>query len=1169
MRIGIIATTIVMIAVLAVITAIATAQLGVFDGEPDDASTRQRSEPTPDIPDLVAAAVAAQLPGDQAQPNNPPLGPSAELVGLITEPRGPVFTELGQRIRLDALGVYSDGTSRPLADDAKIVFTSSAPEFVSIDPDGLMVAAGNGGADITATYGGFTTQAPAVVFLPMQDIPPFDPELVHFADEDGSAVILNRIIVHTKNEYHHATSERIAARHNATVVADFANMDAFLVETETSTIEDLEAILNQLKDDPDVDEAFADGFILGAQGQTPETAKLSGRSLRAYGEVQLPAVWEILNSLPNSMYSHVNVGVIDTGMYSHECKYKPPGATNIMDILEHEYPSNKKSVDPLSPVLVHKKSCFDELDQIAHGTAVVSILAAANNSTSGPGGVGFNGILAGVVDLPYRIFFYRSSPTSLEKLEFWRHILDKRLGQFRTENERNQLQYSEFYAAMGNMDNSPIRVINVSANCKYGKKCEGFKKPVEKFARNNPKTLIVLSAGNEGDERGTWPDIPHNVMVVGGMNSASCYINPLSVFGGRHSQSNHGTDITIAAPYCVYTMVPANLAGCDAGYNVCFGTSFSAPLVSGTAALLFSIDSTLTGAGVKDILVGTGGSPFCPNASKGCTSNGARQLDAKKAVCETLMESGVLKEEVVKQAEALCLNRPTGTSATSAPNATTPRPLQTFPAGPVGGDYDHDNDGLIEVRTLDQLYAIHADADGDSFLDTPVKKVRWPAYLAAFPDALDNMGCPADGCIGYELAGHLDFDTNGNGKADAGDAYWNDGAGWGPLSWAATFDGNGYTIANLYIDRPDPGYVGLFASNVGIIRNVFLVGVDVTDSGAPFKNRQSGNRQYAIGSLVGYNDGIITDSAASGTVSGISLLGGLVGYNKGTITNSSASGTVSGHPTWGGRVGGLVADNNGPITNSAASSMVSGHNNVGGLVGHNSSIEGTITNSRASGTVSGSDRVGGLVGAGHAAISESKVNSTVTGNDYVGGLVGGNNADIGGSTASGTVSGNDYVGGLVGYNYVGHSITNSMASSTVSGNDRVGGLVGNNGSAISGSTASGTVSGNNYVGGLIGVNGSPISGSTASGTVSGNDYVGGLVGHNSNRIRGSAAEGDATGQFYVGGLVGLNDEYGWIVHCTASGDVAGVGDLGDLVGADESGGDITNCTAKGTVTTRR
>ena len=122
----------------------------------------------------------------------------------------------------------------------------------------------------------------------------------------------------------------------------------------------------------------------------------------------------------------------------------------------------------------------------------------------------------------------------------------------------------------------------------------------------------------------------------------------------------------------------------------------------------------------------------------------------------------------------------------------------------TSGDYDADNDGLIEIRNLAQLDAIRYDLDGDNRISSEDYE---DAYYSAFPDAIIGMGCPSDGCIGFELVTNLDFDTNGNGHPDAGDAYWNDAAGWEPIAsrsaakFTATFDGGSHTIANLYIDR--------------------------------------------------------------------------------------------------------------------------------------------------------------------------------------------------------------------------------------------------------------------------------------------------------------------------------------------------------------------------------
>ena len=156
-----------------------------------------------------------------------------------------------------------------------------------------------------------------------------------------------------------------------------------------------------------------------------------------------------------------------------------------------------------------------------------------------------------------------------------------------------------------------------------------------------------------------------------------------------------------------------------------------------------------------------------------------------------------------------------------------PRPVPT-----VRGDYDADDDGLIEVASLAQLDAIRYDRGGRGSPSSDNLVI----YYGAFPNALAGMGCPEAGCTGYELVVDLDFDTNGNGRADAGDSYWNDGAGWLPIDdYGSVFDGGGHTIANLYINREsyddygdDDGF-GLFgSSSVREISGVALTSVDVT-----------------------------------------------------------------------------------------------------------------------------------------------------------------------------------------------------------------------------------------------------------------------------------------------------------------------------------------------------
>ena len=269
-------------------------------------------------------------------------------------------------------------------------------------------------------------------------------------------------------------------------------------------------------------------------------------------------------------------------------------------------------------------------------------------------------------------------------------------------------------------------------------------------------------------------------------------------------------------------------------------------------------------------------------------------------------------------------------------------------------DYDTDDDGLIEIRALSQLDAVRHDLDGDG---EPAADGA-ASYRTAFPDAVERLGCGGiDGCTGYELAANLDFDTNGSGGADAGDAYWNGGVGWTPIglshndAFAATFDGNGRTIANLFINADTTGgvdYTGLFgvAGTSSVIRGVGLTDITVRAEGTD------------VGGLVGWNRGVVTGSYAAGRVVGDDFVGGLVGWNVGVIAASYATGRVTGDLTVGGLVG---ANFGGAVIASYATGRVAGRSGVGGLVGL--LFGGTVDASYATGRATGPGNVGGLVGS--------------------------------------------------------------------------------------------------------------------------------------------------------------------------------------------------------------
>jgi len=130
----------------------------------------------------------------------------------------------------------------------------------------------------------------------------------------------------------------------------------------------------------------------------------------------------------------------------------------------------------------------------------------------------------------------------------------------------------------------------------------------------------------------------------------------------------------------------------------------------------------------------------------------------------------------------------------------------------------------------------------------------------------------------------------------------------------------------------------------------------------------------SLGGLVGRNDGMIQSSSASGDAVGGTDCGGLVGSNiGGTVTQSHASGKVSVNSTVASGGGGLAGQSTGTISQSYATGTVTGGTAqiVGGLVGANyGAIQDTYANGAATNSGSGTG-AGGLAGLNFASIARS------------------------------------------------------------------------------------------------------------------------------------------------------------------------------------------------------
>ena len=525
---------------------------------------------------------------------------------------------------------------------------------------------------------------------------------------------------------------------------------------------------------------------------------------------------------------------------------------------------------------------------------------------------------------------------------------------------------------------------------------------------------------------------------------------------------------------------------------------------------------------------------------------------------------------------------------------------------PDGCDPDEDGDGLIELWDADMLNNVRYALDGSGYRENE-------------NDDINSDGCGGkEGirqCRGYELAANISL------------AAYAAGSGWDPIGdaecgmsialdlevseegeiqvrdaflpyFGAEFEGNGYWISDLSIDRPAESCVGLFGiiAQNATIRNLNLQADTINgehlvgtlagamlgySGGSPkiissFVQAQSVNGDTSVGGLVGgsSNGTIASSSVEIGIVNGKQSVGGLMGYAAVTITSSDVIGRIV---LAAGRVGGLVgAGNNLNIAYSSAQLEIvsglkeeEGGNQVGGLVGGGRFIR--ITSSSAElGSVSGNDGVGGLVGGGRfiRITSSSAELGSVGGNDGVGGLVGeGRRMDISSSSAElGSVSGNDGVGGLVGYEESNANITDSFAQAvTISGSSQsVGGLVGGAGTIdiASSFVQAGSITGSRGdVGGLVGDAGTidiASSFAQAGSITGGRDDVGGLVGEalRIEIVSSYAQVGSVRGNDYVGGLVGSGGSR--ILSSYAQlGAISGKSLIGGLVGI-RSGGIISS-----------
>ena len=253
-------------------------------------------------------------------------------------------------------------------------------------------------------------------------------------------------------------------------------------------------------------------------------------------------------------------------------------------------------------------------------------------------------------------------------------------------------------------------------------------------------------------------------------------------------------------------------------------------------------------------------------------------------------------------------------------------------------DIDDDNDGLIEIATAEQLDNIRWNLAGTSYDEDEDDNNNIGSTEGAPTAATEYCDAATGGVYlcGYELAANIDFwgedGSNNRGSGDDIDRNGDEDGNFNAIEgdFTARFEGNGYSIRGLYIDRSGAtsaddtaNDAALFITCKGAISKLIIEDTTIRarrrlsalcatleTSGsmkelAIFRSDiRSTEDSYAfsmsVGGLVGLNRGNISNGYATnefilGFGHGNVHIGHLVGWNHaGTVSNSFANGRLGG-----------------------------------------------------------------------------------------------------------------------------------------------------------------------------------------------------------------------------------------------------------------------------------
>lgn len=265
-----------------------------------------------------------------------------------------------------------------------------------------------------------------------------------------------------------------------------------------------------------------------------------------------------------------------------------------------------------------KASTADWRDNNGHGTSVAAVIGAVNQGVSrwdsgsdgGASATGLNGVLAGLQQNGVDDNGDSTVDEAAEALPYGVDVFDTH--EFSgTVAANKQVLPGAVKGALHHLSrpsNGPPRIVNMSLGLGVSN-IIGATAGLDSFLRPyGANTLFVLSAGNlPPGTPGPGPSANQFNAYVGALHQAKV---ATLVVSGSNPSDGVSTDKRLigprSGPGSVHIAAPAEVWTTDSastGYQRMLGTSFSAPLVSGVAAMLMSVDSAISAWDVRGILL--------------------------------------------------------------------------------------------------------------------------------------------------------------------------------------------------------------------------------------------------------------------------------------------------------------------------------------------------------------------------------------------------------------------------------------------------------------------------------------------------------------------------------------------------------------------------------------